>query len=522
MARRPDGGKQRAERAAVEAALPDAEAVGGIVEQPGRHVAGRVERRTAVDPVEQRRGEDQRRDREAELRNGERRRDGQRPPGAGYGAAEGAGGGDGPAPGEPYGQPPGGTPPGRCHVRALLAVIGMGVNLSRAAPQHAVAVVLLAAIGRRGGNSGGLEGKRPALAGDLRQAAGKQGRRGGGDGGGGDRAAGERRRPRADGPPGGVERADRTGVQLLKRGSGRAVVGAAGEPGAEPDPVIVAHDRGRLVPDPPSRGRHPPHEVDVLPDEHAVGEPRPRGRLADDEGRAWNIGDPRTGPDDGRPRPHVKRGAGALVAGQPAGPRLMRHDPGRDRADGGIGEVRQQPVKPPRPRNAVRVEKRHEFGRCRRKTGVPRGPGPAVHRPADHPRPVLRGDRLDRGWVGGCVIHDDHAGGHASRDSARNPREAPGEFRVPVPHRDHNRDITQPTAPIQLSRIKPGTDSGKVGMSDPGIEQPTCEVPRGHAVRDRRASKPRRDLARPGRRQPEHPDRRTAHEHRPVRDQPRP
>ena len=238
-------------------------------------------------------------------------------------------GGEGAASGQAQGQPPG--------VRAdlsLLAVIFRTVLRSAILPLLGSLAVILA--GLRGGGGG----ERPALAGDPGQAAGQQGGRGGGDGGRGDRAAGERGHPRTDGPPGCVERADRTGVELLQGGGGGAVVRAAREPGAEPDPVIMSHDGGGLLPDPPSGGGHPPDEVDVLPHEHAVGEPRARRRPADDESSAWHIGHSRARPDDRRARPHVEGRTRPLVPGQPRGPRLAGDNPGRDRADRGVAEVR--------------------------------------------------------------------------------------------------------------------------------------------------------------------------------------
>src|SRR5246127_5929271 len=66
-----DHRKQRADRAAGEAALPDAEAVGGVVEQAGGDVANRVERRLPFCPVKDRGGEDQGRDGEPQVSDGE-------------------------------------------------------------------------------------------------------------------------------------------------------------------------------------------------------------------------------------------------------------------------------------------------------------------------------------------------------------------------------------------------------------------------------------------------------------------
>jgi hypothetical protein len=97
-----------------------------------------------------------------------------------------------------------------------------------------------------------------------------------------------------------------------------------------------------------------------------------------------------------------------LVPAQPGRSFLVRHDPRRDRADGLIAEVRQQPVQPPRPRHAVRVEKRHQGGRGDRQPGVPRRSGSPVNRPADHARPVLGADRRDRLRIGGAIVHDNH------------------------------------------------------------------------------------------------------------------
>jgi hypothetical protein len=203
-------------------------------------------------------------------------------------------------------------------------------------------------------------------------------------------------------------------MELFQDGGGGAVVGAAGEPGAEPDPVVVAHGRGRLVADAPAGGRQPPDEVDVLAHEHAVGESRPGRRPAHDERRAGHVGHPRARPDDRGPGAHVEGRARALVPGQPRGPRLMRHDPRRDRADGRVREVRQQPVQPARLRHAVRVEERDDLGRSGRQPGVPRRPRAAVDRPTDHPRAVRGGDRGDRARVGRGVVHDDD-------DGARSP-----------------------------------------------------------------------------------------------------
>src|SRR5215475_8101760 len=111
--------EQRADRAAPDAALPDAEAVGGVVEEPGRDIADGAERRAAIRPVEQRRREDQRGDRQAQPPGGDRRRDGQRPPRAGQRAAQGPRGGERAAAREAGGQRP-------CRASTHLAVISSG------------------------------------------------------------------------------------------------------------------------------------------------------------------------------------------------------------------------------------------------------------------------------------------------------------------------------------------------------------------------------------------------------------
>jgi hypothetical protein len=58
-------------------------------------------------------------------------------------------------------------------------------------------------------------------------------------------------------------------------------------------------------------------------------------------------------------------------------------------------------------------------------------------------------------------------------------------------------------------------------MRDSGVEQAACQLPRRYAIGYRRAGEPARDLSCPGWRQAQDPDRRSADEHRAVRDQPR-
>ena len=223
-----DQREQRADGAAGQAALPDAEAVGGVVEQPGGDVAGRVERRPAVGPVEQRR-ERGSAPRPGRAASGRRARRGSA---TGHQVRDRA------------------LPRGR-------AAATVPPPARRTASRHAAASAGRPGTGQRSPVTRDRRRASRAVAAAVSAAAVTG-------------PPGERGRPRAGRPPGGVQRADRAGVQLLKGGGGGAVVGAAGEPGAEGDPVVMAHDRFRLVADPPAGRRHAPNEVDVLPDVHAL------------------------------------------------------------------------------------------------------------------------------------------------------------------------------------------------------------------------------------------------------------
>ena len=202
---------------------------------------------------------------------------------------------------------------------------------------------------------------------------------------------------------------------------------------------------------------------------------------------------------------HVERGTRPLVPAQPGRSFLVRHDPRRDRADGLIAEVRQQPVQPPRPRHAVGVEKRHQGGRGDRQPGVPRRSGSPVDRPADDARPVLGADRRDRLRIGGAIVHDDHV-----RQAAQ-PGQAPGQFRVPVPHRNHDRHVSH------AGRAGSAWSLGRRPSPGARSPRPAAAARASRAAAGRPPATPRNhpaDRACPGRRQPQHPHRRPADEHR--------
>ena len=285
----------------------------------------------------------------------------------------------------------------------------------------------------------------------------------------------------------------------FKRGRGRAVVLAPGEPLAQPHPVLVPHGGRGLVTHPPAGRAQPPDEVDVLPHPHVLGETGPGGLLADHQCGAGYVGHPRSRPDDASPVAHVQGGARSLVPRQPGAPGFVRDDARSDRAHRGIGEVRQQSVQPAGFWHAVGVEERHQRRLRRRQAGVPGRCGPAVHRARYHLRPG-RGRRApDRGRVAGAVVHHDHPL-HVTQ-----PGQAAGQFGVPVADRDDHRHL-RPARRVRLQH----------GMRDPGVEQPARQRAGLRVARHRRALPPAGHVPRPGRAEPQHPGGVTARDHRPV------
>ena len=148
----------------------------------------------------------------------------------------------------------------------------------------------------------------------------------------------------------------------------------------------------------------------------------------------------------------------------------------------GSAKCGSRPASQPGARHAVGVEERDELGPRRREPGVARGARAAVDRPVNDGRAVSGRDALDRRRVGGRVVDDDHA-----RQVAQ-PGQAAVELRVPVPHRDDDRDV-----------------GGRRGLARPGPARrgPGARCPRragggpasGHQPRP--APAPRRTRTRP-------------------------
>jgi aspartyl/asparaginyl-tRNA synthetase len=248
------GGQQRADRALPQAALPHARAVGGVIKQPRQHVAGRVQRRPPVQPVQQRRG--QRHDGQRHPQPGKRHRRGhrERQPRPGDGAAR-----------RPHGS----------------------------------------------GRSAGYQPRRqqdgrPARERHRGEAAGQQGGRAQREAGRQAPPARQRRHPGRRGPAGDVQRAHRTRVPQLERRRRRAVVPPPRQPGPQPHPVLVPHPRPGLIPHPPPRLSQAPGEVHVLADPQRLIEPLSRRRPPHEEGSSRHVRDPRAGADDAGPLAHVE------------------------------------------------------------------------------------------------------------------------------------------------------------------------------------------------------------------------
>ena len=86
----------------------------------------------------------------------------------------------------------------------------------------------------------------------------------------------------------------------------------------------------------------------------------------------------------------------------------MRNDPGCDRADSRVGEMREQVLQPSGPRHAVGVEEGDDLRGRRPQPGVARRPGTAVDRPADDTGAVLGRDALHGDRVGRSIVDHDH------------------------------------------------------------------------------------------------------------------
>ena len=292
----------------------------------------------------------------------------------------------------------------------------------------------------------------------------------------------------------------------LECGRGRAVVLPPGEPAAQPHPVLMPHGGRRVVTHPPAGRAQPPDEVDVLAYLHVLGKAGASGLFAHHQGRARDVGHPRSRPDDAGPLAHVEGGTCALIPRQPGAPGLVRDDAGRHRTHRGIGEMRQQRVEPAGAGHAVRVEKGHQRRIGGRQPGVPGRGWPAVHRPPQHAGPGRGRDAADRGRIGRAVVHHDHPRrvGQASQ--------ATGQFGGPIADRDdHGHGWLSCWRGIVKHRV-----------SDPGVEQAARQRAGLGVIGHRHPRPPGGDMARPRPAQPQHPGGITARDDYPVRQRARP
>jgi hypothetical protein len=251
--------------------------------------------------------------------------------------------------------------------------------------------------------------------------------------------------------------------------------------------VLVGDLRRRLVAHGPAGVVEPPHQIDVLPDgegsveaadaAHHVGSGQQGGR--------GHVADAAAGSDPGGASAHVEGGARRLVPAQESararrwiavGPE--RHDSGRDRGDGGIGEVGQERVEPSLPGLAVGVDEGDQRGGDVLEPGRAGAARTALARVAhDEHGGAVGGPLGGRHRFGAGIVDDD--------DRRHRPHRAQQVGGDDTAHRDDDGDVLR--AEWRSERRERG-GGGPVGVDDPRIEQAAGEGGRTGPGGDRLAA----------------------------------